>query len=49
MTWLLLRLQRLAEFGQRLPLDLVNALAGQPETVADLLERLGLLAVQTES
>src|SRR5262249_42573189 len=39
----------LAELAQRLALDLADALAGQAEPLADLLERLGLLVVQAEA
>src|SRR4051812_48492943 len=44
-----LHLQTLAELAQRLALDLADALAGQAEALADLLERLGLLVVQAEA
>ena len=36
------------ELGQRLALDLADALAGQAEALADLLERLRLLVVEAE-
>jgi hypothetical protein len=38
-----------ANLAQRLALDLADALARQPQPLADLLERLGLLPVQAET
>src|SRR5262245_24149136 len=43
------RTDALVELVQRLALDLADALAGQAEALADLLERLRLLVVQAEA
>src|SRR5215218_9169588 len=44
----LLAAQRVAQLGQRLRLDLADALAGDAELLADLLERAGLAVVEAE-
>ena len=40
---------RVAQLGERLGLDLADPLAGDAELAADLLERLGLAAVEAEA
>src|SRR6185437_3876087 len=44
-----LRLGKALELLQRVVLDLADALAGDPECAADLLERAGLLALEAEA
>src|SRR4051794_9816227 len=45
----LLAAQRVAQLGQGLRLDLADALAGDAELLADLLERAGLAVVEAEA
>ena len=44
----LLAAVRVAELGQRLRLDLADALAGDAELAADLFERAGLAVLEAE-